>query len=171
MGYGKVLSEILTVEAYTSSLLSLPNLTVVLLQLFCYGCPATIVLPWLSWPVFHVSIVMFWLTCHGCPFQTIISGCHISVARVRPSCPSTLVPSSPVPCVLPLLFSLAILLFLPCPSCPPGCDVLTILPRLSYPVNPVGLSCPHCQRPTVHPGCPLPTVLLLLSCPGCSGLS
>jgi hypothetical protein len=109
-----------------------------LFRLTRLDCPATAVLvpSVLFWPQPCLSYLscsscpvlagMFWLSCPLCPGQAVLSLLHVLSFVQRffswLSCARTLVLSSSVPAVLPMLL---------CSDCS-GCPVLAVLSRLSF---------------------------------------
>jgi hypothetical protein len=138
----------------------------VLLRLCCHGCPAIVVMSRFPAPAIlycHVLVFLLLLSCHCYPFLTVLSSCLI--LAVLSYC-NILVPSSPVPAVLPLL-SCSYTSFLLCSdssflsvlsrlSCP-GSLVLAVIFWSFYPAQAIQsqLSCP---------GCSIIAVLLKLFC-------
>jgi hypothetical protein len=114
-------------------------------RMYCYGCPATIVLSWLSCPSCPV------LTCPSTLAKTaVLSLLSCSDCLVIQYCPGCLVFA-----VLSLL------------SCSGHC--VSVLTRLVWPV--ARLTRPSYPVPNILPrlSCPgcAPVVLSLLTCPGC----
>jgi hypothetical protein len=133
--------------------------------------------PQLSCPRGPVLAVMFWLFCPGCLVLALMSLLSSFGRSVLSFLTSSGWPGWPVPAVIFLLPTPAVLLWLSCHSCLvsvllfrlscPSCSVLKVIFWASSPLYRILADCPWWPVRQTYPNGPVTAVLPKLSSPGC----